>query len=101
MELAVELLEVFLVDVRIDLRGADVRVPEHRLDEPEVRPPLQQMRRKGVAQGMGGEVLGDPGLQGIVSEELPKPLPAHPIAAVVQEEEGAFPPFAQHGPGLL
>ncbi len=41
MELAVELLEVFLIDVGVDLGGADVRVPEHRLDEPEVRPPLQ------------------------------------------------------------
>ena len=101
MVFAVELFEIFLIDVGIDLGGADVRVPEHRLNEPEIRPPLQQMRGKGVAQGMRGEVLGDPGLEGIVPEELPKPMPAHPSPPVVQKEEGAFPAFAQQGPGLL
>jgi len=50
MILPVELLEILLIDVGIDLGGADVHVPEHRLDEPEVSPPLQQMGRTEAAQ---------------------------------------------------
>ncbi len=41
MELAVELFEILLIDMGVDLGGADVRMTEHRLDEPEVGPPLQ------------------------------------------------------------
>ena len=66
MKLAVELFEILLIDMGVDLGGADVHMPEHRLDESEVRPPLQEMRRKRVAQGVWGDMLGDPGLKGIV-----------------------------------
>jgi hypothetical protein len=50
MKLAVELFEILLIYMGVDLGGADVHVPEHRLDEPEIGPPLQQMGGKGVAQ---------------------------------------------------
>jgi hypothetical protein len=50
MILAAELPEIHLIHVGIDLSSTDVHVPEHRLDEPEIGPPLQQMGGKGVAQ---------------------------------------------------
>jgi hypothetical protein len=59
MILAVELFEVFLVHVGVDLGSADVRVSEHRLYEPEISSPFQQMRGKGVAQGVRGVCLSD------------------------------------------
>ena len=36
MELLVEFFEVLLIHMRIDLRRADVHMPEHRLDKPEI-----------------------------------------------------------------
>ena len=37
-------------DVRVNLRGADVRMAEQFLDDPQIRAMLQQMRRKTVPQ---------------------------------------------------
>ena len=42
MVFAVELFEILLIDMGVDLGRADVGVAEHRLDEPEVNPPLQE-----------------------------------------------------------
>jgi len=36
---AVEFPKVFLIHVGVDLGGADVHVPQHGLDEPQVAPP--------------------------------------------------------------
>ena len=42
--------EPFCVHVRIDLRGRDVRVPEHFLDAHDFGAVLEQVRGKTVAQ---------------------------------------------------
>ena len=47
---------------------------QHLLDGAQIRPVLQQMGGKGVAQGMGRDVLFDPRLFLIVLNELPKAL---------------------------
>jgi len=36
--------------MRIDLRGADIGVPQHGLNAPQVRATFQQMRGKRMAQ---------------------------------------------------
>ena len=89
MKLAVEFFEILLIYVGVDLGGADVHVPQHRLDEPEVGPALQQMSRKGMAQDMGTDPLGDTGLQGILSQDLPKTLPAELSPPIVQKKHRA------------
>jgi hypothetical protein len=42
-------------DLRVDLRGRDVGVPQHHLERPQVRAVLQQVRREGVPQGVRGQ----------------------------------------------
>ena len=59
MGLAVDILELLLDQVRVDLGGGDIGVAQHLLNGAQVRPILQQMGGKGVAQGMGGNVLVD------------------------------------------
>lgn len=44
------LLQASAIDVGIDLGGRDVGVTEHLLHRAKVRPPLQQVGRKGVAK---------------------------------------------------
>ena len=41
MVLVVDATQSLAADVRIDLRRADIRVPQHQLQAPEVRAPLQ------------------------------------------------------------
>ena len=53
--------EAVLVDVRVDLSGRNVHVPQHLLHRPDIRSARQQMRSKGMAKGMGIDILVDPG----------------------------------------
>ena len=52
MELPVFLLYKFLVDVRVDLRGADVRVPEEFLQHAQVHSRFQAVRGETVPEGV-------------------------------------------------
>ena len=47
---AVDLGEAARVDVRVDLRRADVRMAEHLLDGADVRAVLEQVRGEAVAE---------------------------------------------------
>ena len=53
MEGSVDLVEVLVVYLRIDLRGADIRMAQKFLNDAQIGPPLQQVCRKCVSQGMG------------------------------------------------
>src|SRR5215217_1634512 len=59
MELVVDGAQAGAVDVGVDLRGGQVRVPEHLLHGPQVRPTLHQMRGEGVPQLVGRDGLED------------------------------------------
>src|SRR3546814_5389209 len=49
--------------VRVDLRGGDVGVAQHRLQRPKVGAAFEQVRGKGVAKDMRADPRrGDPGL---------------------------------------
>src|SRR6185436_4003148 len=61
VELVVDLAQPFAADVRVDLRGRDVRVAEHRLQRAQVRPALEQVRRERVAQHVRREHALDAG----------------------------------------
>ena len=47
------------VDVGVDLGGEYAFVPEHLLHGAEVGPVLYEMGGEGVAEGVGGYLLGD------------------------------------------
>src|SRR5688572_12950427 len=50
MKAAVGVLEPLLVYVCIDLRGADVRMPEHLLDDPQVGAVAEQVCGEAMAE---------------------------------------------------
>jgi hypothetical protein len=58
VELFVDFVKPFLVNMRVDLRSCDVNVTEHFLNTPQVSPTCKQMSRKTVSQGMDCKVFG-------------------------------------------
>ena len=50
MEFAVDVPQPVAGDVRVNFRGADVRVAEQFLDDAQIRAMLQQVRREAVPQ---------------------------------------------------
>ncbi len=59
---------------------------QHLLNGAQIRPILQQMGSKGVAQGVGRDVLVNLRLLLVVFNDLPEPLPAHALAAHIHKE---------------
>ena len=59
MMLRVQLLQPLAGDVRVDLRRRDVRMAEQQLHHAQVRAVIEQMRREGMAQGVGRDRGGD------------------------------------------
>ena len=57
VELTVFLLDEFLVDVRINLRGADVGMPEEFLQHAQVHACLQAVRCKTMPEGVRRDLL--------------------------------------------
>ena len=65
----IDLLQPLADDLGVDLGGGDVRVAQHHLERAQIRPVFQQVGRKGVAQGVGGDVLLNPRLFLIVLDD--------------------------------
>ena len=59
---------------------------QHLLDRPEVRAVFQQMRREGMAKSVGGDILVDMGLGLVGFDDLPEPLPGHPLSIHVDKK---------------
>ena len=57
--------QAFRLDMGIDFRGADVRVPEQELHRAQVRAALQQVCGKGMPEGMGRDCSTDTRHQGV------------------------------------
>jgi hypothetical protein len=55
MVLLVQRLQSLARDVRINLGGRDVGVSQQELDDTQIRPAVQEVRRKGVPQRMRRE----------------------------------------------
>lgn len=70
-------LEPFPGNVRVDLRGTDIHMPQHDLDGPEVSPAFQEMTGKGMAKGVRGNMVKNMGLPGVLFEALPEALSRH------------------------
>ena len=76
------LLDEFLVDVRIYLRGADVGVPEEFLQHAQVHACLQAVRCKAVPEGVRRNLLTE--VCGMQLHDFPGPHAGHGLAAGIQ-----------------
>ena len=85
MELPVHLLEVPAIDVGVDLRRRDAGVAEHLLDGAEVRAAFEEVRREGVAQRVGVDVLLDAGESGVFLYQAPDVDARKRLAAAAEE----------------
>ncbi len=57
MEAIVRFLDALLVDMRVDLRGRDVGVAEHFLDDAQVAAVVEEVGGKTVPQRVRGDDL--------------------------------------------
>src|SRR5580704_16971027 len=64
-------LDAALVDVRIDLCCRYIRVPEHFLDDAQVRAVVEQVGGETVAQRVGCDGFVDAGDAGVFFDEHP------------------------------
>src|SRR5215470_5440528 len=74
------------VDVSISLRRAEARVAEKLLDRTQIRAPLQQMRRKRVAQGVRAHARPHAAGRGIAAHETVDAAYCKSGSAIVDEE---------------
>ncbi len=71
MEGAVDLFEIFPVDVCVDLCCRNVGVTKHFLDGAEVCPPFEKVRRKRVPERVRVNLFLDAGGTGVLYHHIP------------------------------
>jgi len=91
----VQLFEMFSGDMGVDLSGSDIGMAQHHLDRPQVCPPFQKVRGKGMSQGVGRKRFGDPSALCIISQPMPESLPAHLLPGSISKQDGAGPSFEE------
>ena len=79
--------------MRINLGGRNVHMTKHHLHGTEIRPPLQEMARKGVTKEVRGDPFSKAGSSRIIFEALPESLPAHPLPRAVDKKRWALFPL--------
>src|SRR5579862_6384948 len=90
MKLAVDASQIFAVDVCVNLRGRDVRVPEHVLHRTQVGAALEQVRGEGVAECVWRDAAADPRRGHVFPQDFPGAHSGERRAAGV-EQQGALP----------
>src|SRR5690348_12983778 len=86
MRRRVNLLELRDRDLGVNLGGRELRVPEHRLNEPDVGPVLQHVRRAGVPEEVTGTRRGDARVGDVAFHHVPEPMLLEALAEVGEEE---------------
>ena len=71
MKPLVYLLQPLPAHVGVDLRRRDVRMPQHDLNRSKVRPPLEQVRRKGMPERVGVDLPLQAGHLRIFLDQFP------------------------------
>jgi hypothetical protein len=71
MKLSMHRLQPLLIDVRINLRGRDVGVPKHLLNDAQIGAIAQQVRREAVPEQMRVNVLFQAGVARFFFHDLP------------------------------
>ena len=84
---AVDLGEAARVNVRVDLRRADVRMAEHLLDGADVRAVLEQVRGEAVAEDVRRDAFRrDADGIGALADDLEDALPREGAAEPREED---------------
>src|SRR5215204_4746518 len=83
--LTMDASKVLAIDVRIDLRRRDVRMPKHFLDRSQIGASLEQMGRKRMAERVRRHVLVDAGALDVFAQDLPRPHARQRLSARVEE----------------
>lgn len=86
MVLGVNGLQTGLVNMRVNLGGRNIRMPQHFLYDPKGRVIGQQVACKGVPKGVRLDVARDAGGTRVFLNEFPYPLASQRLAAIVQED---------------
>src|SRR6202011_518051 len=71
MKLSMDRFQPLLVDMGIHLRGRDIRVPEHFLDDSQIGPVAEQMRRETVPEQVRIDICLESRLAGNSFNDLP------------------------------
>ena len=72
------------IDVRINLRGANVRMSEQFLQNAQVHARLQAMRRKAMAERMWRDLFAQ--MHGVLLHNFPGAHAAHRLAMRIQDD---------------
>src|SRR4029078_6314751 len=97
MKLIVDSAHALLQHVRIDLGRGEIGVAEHHLNGSQVRSPLKQMGRKGVAQHVRTQGVSNPSLLRVGLQNLPESHSAQTGSAAARvDEEPRASPLDQH-----
>src|SRR5262249_5395283 len=83
----VDFLQPFADDMSVDLSRRNVGMSQHHLHSPQVGAMLQQVRRKGMTQNVGRDVLADARLKCMFLEDLPKRLSRYCSAPGVEKQQ--------------
>ena len=86
MKLPVDASQIFAINVRVDLRGRDVRVPEHVLHGTQVGATLEQMGGERVPQGVRRDAGADPRRGYVFPQDLPGTHSGERRAACVEQQ---------------
>ena len=75
------LLDKFFINMGINLRGADVGVPQQFLQHAQVHARFQTVSGKTVAEGVWGHLLGQ--VSRVLLHNFPGPHAAHGLALCI------------------
>ncbi|MNC22615.1 hypothetical protein D3C75_706200 [compost metagenome] len=62
---------------------------QHFLQGLQIRPVFKQMHRKGMPQGVGGDLPRNTGIRRMLLDDLPEALPGKPAAQMIGEQGAA------------
>src|SRR3954447_26604793 len=86
VRLEVDLLQAPAREMCVELCGGHVGVAEHLLHRAQVAAPREQVRRKGVPQGVRAHPVGQPCGRGVAADDLVEALARQRLAAEVHEQ---------------
>ena len=82
----INLLQALLDHVRVNLSRRNVGVAQHQLNRTQIRPPLQQVRRKTVTKFMRSQTSTQTQLDAVIVQDLPDADAAKPPAIPRQKQ---------------
>src|SRR3989338_1140896 len=98
MELLVYPFQARTLDMRVDLRRRDVRMPQKLLHHAQIGAILQKMRGERMPQNMRINFFSDAGLAGVLFEQTPHGLARHAPPQARHEKRIVGPLFCPAGP---